>query len=321
MVKVFLLIVVGLAGDQDHADLFQKWGNTLAASAEKLGVTKDRVVYLADQPPADAAGGKPGTGSANSLVTGPATRETVTRALTTLAAQAGPDDIVFVTLIGHGDFNGKEAKFNLRGPDMTAASFKPLFDGLKAKLVFANTTSASGPFLADLSGPNRTIVTATRNGAETYDTLFAGHFVDALTAESADADKNRRISLLEAFNYATAEVARSYEREGLLMTEHAMLDDDGDKQGSQKVAASGKDGKVAAVLSLGSIEPAPVTADPKLAALYAEQRDLERRIENLKVLKGSMDAAKWTGQFESLVTALARKTQEIRTAEAAAKGQ
>jgi hypothetical protein len=314
MVKVFLLIVVGLAGSDTHAELFQKWGNTLAASSEKLGVTPDRVIYLADQPPDQKT-------PPDKRVTGPATRETITKAFSTLAAQAGPDDIVFVTLIGHGDFNGKEAKFNLRGPDLTAANFAPMLDGLKSKVVFANTTSASGPFLAELSGPNRTIVTATRSGAETYDTLFAGHFVEALTTEAADADKNRRISVLEAFNYATAEVARSYEREGLLMTEHAMLDDDGDKQGSQKMGAAAKDGKLAAALSLGSIDPAPVTSDPKLAALYAEQRDLERRIENLKVLKGSMDAAKWTAQFEGLVTQLARKTQEIRTAEAAAKGK
>ena len=83
--------------------------------------------------------------------------------------------MVFVTLIGHGDYNGKEAKFNLPGPDMTAASFKPLLAKMKSRqVVFIDTTSASGPFLAELSGPGRTIVTATRNGAETYDTLFGG---------------------------------------------------------------------------------------------------------------------------------------------------
>ena len=38
MVKVFLLIVVGLAGDPTHAELFQKWGSQLSTSADKLGV-------------------------------------------------------------------------------------------------------------------------------------------------------------------------------------------------------------------------------------------------------------------------------------------
>ena len=49
MVKVFLLIVVGLAGDANHAELFQKWGTQLASSADKLGVAKERLVYLVDQ--------------------------------------------------------------------------------------------------------------------------------------------------------------------------------------------------------------------------------------------------------------------------------
>jgi hypothetical protein len=277
-------------------------------SADKLGVSKDRLIYLVDQ-----------TDETEKRGTGPATSASVTRALETFAAEAGPDDVVMVTLIGHGDFNGKEAKFNLRGPDMTAAAFKPLLAKIKGRVVFVNTTSASGPFLAELSGSNRTIITATRNGAETYDTLFGGHFVDALTAEAADLDKNRRVSVFEAFQFATAQVARAYEREGLLMTEHAMLDDDGDKEGTQKLSATTKDGKVASVISLGSIDASGAPSDPKLAALYEERRELERRVENLRLLKDSMDPARYASELESAGTALARKTQEIRAAEAAQK--
>ena len=309
MVKVFLLIVVGLTADKTHEDMFHKWGTTLAQSAEKLGVTPDRLIYLVDQPAATTH-----------KVSGAATRDEVTKALTTFAAQAGPDDIVFVTLIGHGDFNGKEAKFNLRGADMTPAAFKPLLEKMRARqVVFANTTSASGPFVAELSGPGRTIVTATRNGAETYDTLFAGHFIDSLTSEAADLDKNRRISVLEAFQFAVAEVARGYEREKLLVTEHALLDDDGDKEGTQKVGPTSKDGKIAAAVSLGSLDVGPAAADPKIAALYAERREMERRVELLTLRKGSMDPAKYTSELEALGVALARKLQEIRAAEAAAK--
>ena len=39
---------------------------------------------------------------------------------------AGEDDVVFIVLIGHGTFDGKVAKFNLRGPDMTPADFAAL---------------------------------------------------------------------------------------------------------------------------------------------------------------------------------------------------
>jgi hypothetical protein len=311
MVKVFLLIVVGLtaADDTKNAELFHKWGTQLAQSAAKLGVTPERLVYLCDKPTESDKG-----------VTGPATKDAVVKALDTFAGQAGPDDVVFVTLVGHGDYNGKEAKFNLTGPDMTPDTFKPLLAKLKARqVVFVDTTSASGPFLGELSGAGRTIVTATRNGAETYDTLFAGYFIDALTSEAADLDKNRRISVLEAFQFASAEVARAYEREGLLVTEHAMLDDDGDKEGTQKIISTSKDGKVAGILSLGALDGGTTSTDPKVAALMEERRALERRIEGLHLMKEQMDPKKYESELEAAGIDLARKTREIRDAEAAGK--
>jgi hypothetical protein len=305
MAKVFLLIVVGLAGDPEHGELFRKWGLSLAEAAEGLGVTPDRLVYLVDDPDEE-----------NQRVTGGATRAEVEQAFQSFAAAAGPDDQVFVMLIGHGDFRERAARFNLRGRDMAAEDFQPLLDALPAKqIVFVNTTASSGPFVEALSGPGRTIVTATRNGAEQYTTLFGGVFVEALTSEAADADKNRRVSVLEAFNFAKAEVERAYKREGLLQTEHALLDDNGDKEGTQAISASTGDGRMASVLSLGSFGGGAAPSDPKLAALYAERRDMERRIETLTLLKGSMAPALYQTELETLAIDLARKTREIRDAE------
>jgi hypothetical protein len=306
MVKVFLLIVVGLAGAPEHGELFRKWGSTLADASESLGIAKERLVYLVDEP-----------GEDEKRATGRASKEELTKALETFAQQAGPDDMVFITLIGHGDFDGRAAKFNLVGPDVTPAEIAVLVGKLRAKqIVFVNTSSASGPFVEALSGPGRTIVTATRSGAEKYAPLFGGPFVEALTSEAADLDKNKRISVLEAFQFATAEVERSYKREGLLQTEHALLDDNGDKEGSGTPSLTQKDGRVAAVLALGSIETTGTPADPKLASLYAERRDLERRVEALRLLKDGMDPARYTSELEKLATELARKSREIREAEA-----
>jgi hypothetical protein len=126
--------------------------------------------------------------------------------------------------------------------------------------------------------------------------------------------------VLEAFRFAKTEVTSAYQREGLLATEHALLDDDGDKEGSADPVATGadpknKDGKVAAVVSLGVAGDDGLPADPKLRALHQERRDLERRVESLRLLKESMDAAKYTSELEKLVTAIALKTREIRAAE------
>jgi hypothetical protein len=305
MLKVFLLILVGLGGDAETAKTFHRWGNTLAEASERLGVSADRLVYLV---------GEPVEGDAR--VSGRATKEEVTKALTKFAAEAGPDDLVFITLIGHGQWDGRSAKFNMPGPDMGPEDFEVLLKKLKTKqIVFIDTASSSGPFLEALSGPGRTIVAATRSGAEHYTTLFGGFFVDALNSPTADADKNNRISVLEAFQFAKAEVARAYEREGLLATEHPMLDDDGDKKGSADPSAMAGDGKVAAVLSLGDAGDSGLPSDPKLRALHLERREMERRVEALRLLKDSMEPARYSAELEKLVTDIALKTREIRAAE------
>ena len=305
MLRAFLLIVVGLAGDAEHAELFQKWGSALAAASEKVGVTRDRLVYL----------GEPNGEGARA--TGRATREEIGKAMAGFATAATPDDVVYVVLVGHGNFDGRTARFNLPGPDMTAVEFNALLRKLPARnVVFVNTSSSSGPFVEELSAPGRTIITATRSGAEQFTTLFGGFFVEAFSSEAADADKNKRTSMLEAFLYAKGEVTRAYERDGLLVTEHALLDDNGDRKGSPDPTPTGAEGKLAAVLSLGSAaDAAPLPDDPKVRALYLERRDLERRVETLRLLKDSLPPAKYASELERLATDLALKTREIRILE------
>jgi hypothetical protein len=306
MLKAFLLIVVGLAGDPEHGKTFHAWGTKLAEASESLGVPAERVIYLLDKPTPE-----------DTRVSAPATRAEVIKAFDALAKQAGPDDLVFVTLIGHGTFSGGDAKFNLTGPDMTPAEFDAQLKKLPTKqIVFVNTASASAPFVEGLSGAGRTIVTATRTGGQHFATLFGGYFVDALTSEAADSDKNKRVSVLEAFLFARAEVKRAFEREGFLPTEQSLLDDDGDKEGSQEPSMTAKDGKVAAVLSLGVTGGDNLPVDPKLRALHLERRDLERRVESLRLLKDGMEPARYTSELEKLVTAVALKSREIRQAEA-----
>jgi hypothetical protein len=303
---VHVAVIVGHAGDREHGELFNKWAASLVQAATgRFGIPAERVTYLA----ADAAEDGPAP-------SGRSTRDGITQAFDALAKRAAKDDVVFVMLIGHGTFDGRTAKFNLPGRDMTPADFAPLLKRIASKLVLVNAASASGPFVAELSGPGRTIVTATRTGNERFATLFGGYFVDALTGDAADGDRNRRISILEAFDHARREVTRAYERTGIMVTEHALLDDSGDREGSMEPNATGKDGRIASVLSLGAVTGGdPLPSDPRLRALYQERRDLERRVDALKLLKGSMAPAQYSADLEKLLTELARKTREIKTAE------
>jgi hypothetical protein len=291
-----LVIVVGLAGDPEHGELFKKWGTSLAQTASStLNVPKENVVLLAD---------------------GAATRDGVAKALAEVAGKADEQDTVVIVLFGHGTFAAKVAKFNLTGPDMTAQDFAPLLAKMKSKrVVLANTTSASGPFVEALSGPGRVIVAATRTGSEMFAPLFGGPFVEAFSMEAADADRDGKVSILEAFDHATRAVAASYQREGLLATEHAVLDDNGDKEGSMEPGRQAKDGQSAAVLAIGSMRRPAAPANEKLRALYAERDGIERRIESLKLLKSGMEPAKYASELEKLATDLALKSREIRAAE------
>jgi len=305
--NVHLAVIVGLAGDPEHGELFQRWASTLVDGATtRLGVPRDHVIYLTEQPEKDSK-----------RATGKSTQQEIERAFATLAQTAKEDDVVFIVLIGHGTFDGKVAKFNLPGPDMTPGNFEPLLKRLPSKhIVFVNTASSSGPFLEELSGPGRTIVTATRTGAERFATLFGGYFIDALMSDTADADKNRRVSVLEAFDAAKIGVARAYEQEGIMLTEHPLLDDSGDKKGATDPKADGKNGRVASILALGTVQGADTApADPKMRALYEERRDLERRVEGLKLMKSGMEPARYASELEKLLTELAQKSQQIKDLE------
>ena len=305
--SVHLAVIVGLSGDPEHAKLFERWASTLVdAASGRMGIAKDHIVYLAERPEDDAQ-----------RASGKSTQAEITRAFANLAKSAKEDDVVFVVLIGHGTYDGRMAKFNLPGPDMTAADFAPLLKSLKVKqVVFVNTASASGPFIEELSAPGRTIVTATRSGAERFATLFGGYFVDALSGDAADADRNHRVSVLEAFDAARLGVGRAYEQAGTMLTEHPLLDDSGDKQGSPDPKPDGKNGRIAAVLSLGTSTAAEaLPEDPKVRVLYEERRDLERRVEGLKLMKTGMDPDRYAAELEKLLTALALKSQQIKAAE------
>lgn len=305
--QTHVAVIVGLGGEPEHAETFRRWAGTLMDHVSgPLGIPRERTLFFLDDPQPDQAHGAVRS-----------TKTAIESGLRRMVSAAGADDVVFVVLMGHGTWDGKVARFNLRGPDMTAADFAAILKASATRnIVFVNAASASGPFVEALSGIVRVVVTATRSGAEQFATLFGGYFVDALAGDAADADKNRRVSVLEAFTAAKAGVARAYEERGIMLTERALLEDGGDGEGSLDPAVDGKDGRVAATLSLGAPAAAQVLPDdPQLRQLYEARRALEQKAEALKLLKGSMPAAQYAAELERVLTELARTSQEIRTRE------
>jgi hypothetical protein len=112
-------------------------------------------------------------------------------------------------------------KLNLTSvdPDLTGAEFARLFDAfIQQDLIFVNTTSASYGFSTalarEIAGEGRIVVSATRSSSEKFDPYFSRYFIEGLSERRADRDKNSRVSLLEAFNYAKNNVEEFYEESG-----------------------------------------------------------------------------------------------------------
>jgi hypothetical protein len=305
-----LVVITGLEGDAEHGDRFFDWASRLVDTVRtKFQLPAERVVFLSEKPERDSA-----------KINGRSTKEAIDKALAGVAAGAKPTDVVFVVLFGHGSSDGGDARFNLPGPDLAAADFAKLLGRFQTqRIVFVNTTSSSGEFVKALSGPRRTILTATRTGAERFDTQFGGFFVEAIASDAADGNKDRRVSVLEAFLYARGQVQRTFEKQGFLQTEHALLDDDGDGEGIQDPDVLKPDGRVAATLYLGmapitSASGAPIT-DAALKALYEERLALERRISELGAIKSTMPPERYQAELEKLATELALKNRDIKQRE------
>jgi hypothetical protein len=308
--QTHLLIVSGLGGEPQYSDQFRKLGLSLVDVARKRYAMPDsEVVFLAEE------------GAKDARIAGVSTKLNVEATLTRFAKEARPGDQVVIVLIGHGSGSDMDSKISLPGPDMSARDFARDLTPFATHVVgFVDLTSASGDMLPILSGPNRVIITATKSSFERNESVFGKYFVAALTGDGADVDKDGRVSLLEAYRYAATETKRYYDDQGRLQTEHAQLDDDGDKKGTAEIdlrVASGGDGAVARRIFLGGgvYALAAGTNDPRLAALYKERFTLEGRIEELKKQKASLSADAYDDALENLLVELAMKAKAIRAME------
>ena len=225
----------------------------------------------------------------------------------------GPEDL-WIVFIGHGTFDGKEARFNLRGPDVSATDLAAWLKPFRRPLAIINTASCSAPFLNKLSGTHRVVITATRSGNEQSFARFGQYFAEAIGNPEADLDKDGQVSLLEAFLMASRRAGEFYQTSGRMASEHALLDDNGDGLGTQadwfrgvraikkpsdKAAA---DGFLANQMTLIRSD-----ADAKLSASDRARRDeLERTVSQLREKKSQMSEEDYYRQLEKLLLELAR---------------
>jgi hypothetical protein len=287
--RVHLIAVSGLSGEPAYRLAFESATSTLADSARaRWQVPDSSVVVLAE----DDKGTRV-------RATGRATKAELAQTFLRLSKRVAPGDVVLVFLVGHGSGEGADSRVSLPGPDATAADFAGWLAGFaRQTVVFVNASSGSGDFVGALAGKRRVIVTATRTAFERNESRFAAPFVRGLTSDEADADKDGRVSVFEAFAYARKEVARAYEIDHAMQTEHAV-------RCARALARSVRYGAHRG------------TANPRAAALVAERAELEEKVAALRSRKDAMPPAAYEAELERLLVQVAERTQAIRALERA----
>ena len=210
----FYVTFSGLGGEPDYEQRFKMWAEDIETSLKRAG------------------------GDANIITLVAPTREQIRSKLAEVARQAKLDDGFVLMLIGHGTYDGVEYKFNIPGPDITAAELATLLDKVPAsRQLVVNMTSSSGGSLNLLQKKNRIVITATKAGTEKNATVFARYWAEALRDPAADADKNEAVSALEAFRYAERKTTDFFDSQKRLATEHAVLEDTGRGEGERNPSA------------------------------------------------------------------------------------
>jgi hypothetical protein len=302
-----VIVVVGAPGGLEYAQQFRQWAERWSQAA-KQGSADCQTIGL-ELPAAEQ------TEQAERKTD----REVLQAAIEVHAGQ--PAKPLWLVLIGHGTFDGKTARFNLHGPDISSKELSQWLSKVTSPLAVINCTASSGPFLAELSGPHRVVITATRSGNE-FNFAHFGEFLSAAIADrTADLDKDDQTSLFEAYLKASAMLREFYADNSRLATEHALLDDNGDRLGTPAEWFQGlrpiKSAKLGAAIDGTAARQFILirsTHEQQLSMADRDERDeLERQIADLRLRKSQMNETEYLVLLEPLAIELAKLAQRAET--------
>ena len=302
-----LLVVAGVGGEDAYTERFHLWSTRILDAALAAGLSPENVVYLGEREELDPE-----------RIGARSTGENVLAEIAAIAGRSSAGDDVWIVLFGHGSGAAGPPRFNLPGRDLIAAEYAAALEQLAdRRIVFVNASSASGGFIAPLSQEGRVVITATKSGGQSNESLFGGYLAEAFDGAAGDANKDGRTSALEAFDFAQREIERYYRQTGLLRTENALLDDDGDGSGSAEPAgveaAEAVDGRLASLLYLGQ-EASPATLTAEARQLAERRGGIQRRIDELRLQRETLDEEVYLSELQELMVELALVDRELEEA-------
>lgn len=312
------IVISGSGGTEAYHERFRDWSSRLyRLLVEELGHSPEKVLLFQQEP---SASGLPGQASQ---------LENLRRAFARLTDTHSEREDLFLYLIGHGSYLRERSRFQIPGRDLTAAELADLLDGLPARhVVVIQAASASAAFINALSKKNRIICTATKSVSEQNATEFMEFFLQGLEDGSADRNRDERISVWEACEQAASLTESWYLGQGLIPTEHAILDDNGDDRGTRLLlvetgaphARDDPEGEVDGALARTLYLKDLVFPDRVPRELVSRYLALIEEVERLKARKSNLAVALYYQQLESRLVAAARLRQRIRNLVGEAEG-
>ncbi len=301
------LILSGSGGEEFYQQQFQEWNSRLyTALTQQLSIPKENVTPLAE--PLE------GPSQPESTIS----LDTIYQAFDALSKRVQPEDDLYVYLIGHGSHFKRDTKLHIPSRDLTAGDLADRLDAISARrIVLVVAISSGAGFINSVSGPDRVILSATKGVDEINATEFMEFFIEGLESGSADGNRDERITIIEAAHYATQLTNAWFVGEGLIATEHAILDDNGDGLGTRlpieglgesDIREEGSDGILAAVTYLKEYSFDP-TVPQELINTYVETLDL---IFQLKREKESIEPDAYYAELERLLIIVAKANRDIR---------
>ena len=270
-----IILVSGLGGEARLQSQFDSQARTLHQAVSTLPSTNRTLLIGAD-----------------------ATRDAILAAIETASNGAAAGDRLQIHLIGHGSHDGREYKFNIPGPDLTAEDLRQALEGYAGQIMLALMTSASGAAMDQLKGDNRLIITATRSAAQKNLSLFSRFWAEGAALQAADVNRNDLIDVQELYEYASLAVATYYEEAALIASEASMIE--GNNPHSFPIAR------------VGRLAAAPLTAGTEL--LVRERDSVEAQLEALRAERTNLSDDEYFGRLQNLMIEMGRIQRQIDAA-------
>jgi hypothetical protein len=308
-----LILVIGAPGTEEYATNFKTWAARWKEAAQRAGITCTVIGKSDSEPSASVIpASTPEPAAAPASIPEETDAIKLVHAIESLNSSKSSEPL-WIVYLGHGTFDGRTASWNLHGPDITAEELAMACQKLERPLATVVCSSCSAPFINVLSGPDRIVVTATKDGNQIQYSRFGDAMSTAISTLEADINRDGQTSLLEAWLFASRRTVEFYKTEGRLATEHSLIDDNGDGKGVRSELYVGDrivdgaetpeliDGRNAARWHFVRSDE-----ERRLTSEQREKRDeLEAQLQDLRKKKSSLPEAEYLKQLETVALQLA----------------